>query len=76
MTRSQVQQIMGRPTATHAGELSQDEYDAYQWSFTAFYRYRTDIEDPADEPAYQLQANDSALTAVDRTRIKCALTRG
>jgi SmpA / OmlA family len=76
MTRSQVQQIMGRPTATHTGELSQDEYDAYQWSFTAFYRYRTDIEDPADEPAYQLQAYETALTAADRARIKCALTRG
>jgi hypothetical protein len=76
MTRSQVQQIMGRPTATHTGELSQDEYDAYQWSFTAFYRNRTDIEDPADEPAYQLQVNETALTAADRARIKCALTRG
>ncbi len=75
MTRSEVQQIMGAPTATHTGELSQDEWDAFQWSFTAFYRYRTDIDDPAEEPAYQLQVNESELTAADRTRITCAFTR-
>lgn len=75
MTRAEVQAIMGSPTSTHTGAESQDEFDAYQWSFTAFYRSRTDISDASDEPVYLLQANDTELTAADRARIGCPLVR-
>ncbi len=75
MTRAEVRRVMGEPTSTHAGESSQDSWSAYQWSFTVFYRFRTDIPDPADEPAYQLQASDISLMPADRRRISCPLTR-